>query len=73
MQIFDAGEGRSRFVWIADLLPDAAADDIGMLIDRALAVIEQTLEFRLDSASRGRCDRASGAHELWDMAWRGGL
>jgi hypothetical protein len=53
VQIFDAGEGRSRFVWIVDLLPNAAAGDIGMLIDQALAVIEQTLEPRLDSAQQG--------------------
>ena len=44
MQVLDAGEGRSRFVWIADLLPDAAAGDIGALIDRAIVVIKKTLE-----------------------------
>ena len=44
MQVLDAGEGRSRFVWIADLLPDAAAGDISALIDQAMAVIKKTLE-----------------------------
>jgi hypothetical protein len=44
MQVFDVGEGRSRLVWIADLLPHAAAGDIGTLIDQAMAVIKKTLE-----------------------------
>ena len=46
MQVFADGQGGSRLVWIADLLPDEAARDIGSLIDQAAAVIKPTLEGR---------------------------
>ena len=36
--------GRSRFVWITDVLPDDLADGIGELMDRGIRVIKQTLE-----------------------------
>ena len=42
-QVFDAGNGRSRFVWIADLLPDEIAGDIRALIEQGSAVIQKTL------------------------------
>ena len=43
-QVFAHGEGRSRFVWIADLLPHALAPVIAGMIEQGLAVIKQTLE-----------------------------
>jgi carbon monoxide dehydrogenase subunit G len=43
-QLFDAGEGQTRFVWIADILPDQAADSIAALMARGLSTIKQTLE-----------------------------
>jgi carbon monoxide dehydrogenase subunit G len=43
-QVFADGEGRSRFVWIADLLPDEIAGDIRALIEQGSAVIKKTLE-----------------------------
>jgi hypothetical protein len=43
-QVFPDGDGRTRFVWIADLLPDEAAERVTGLIERALPVIKQTLE-----------------------------
>jgi carbon monoxide dehydrogenase subunit G len=45
-QVFADGEGRSRFVWIADLLPDEIAGDIRALIEQGSAVIRKTLERR---------------------------
>jgi hypothetical protein len=42
-QVFDAGNGRSRFVWIADLLPNEIAGDILALIEQGSAVIQKTL------------------------------
>lgn len=42
-QVFPAGEGRSRLVWIADLLPDELADDIRAMMDQAAAVMSKTL------------------------------
>ena len=43
-QVFADGPGRSRFVWIADLLPDEIAGDIRALIEQGSAVIKRTLE-----------------------------
>ena len=43
-QVLAEGEDRSRFVWIADLLPDELAPAIAGMIDQGLVVIKQTLE-----------------------------
>jgi polyketide cyclase/dehydrase/lipid transport protein len=43
-QVFADGPGHCRFVWIADLLPDAVAPQIAALIDQGMAVIRDTLE-----------------------------
>lgn len=43
-QVFGDGQGRSRFVWIADLLPHELAPAIAQMIDQGLAVIKRTLE-----------------------------
>jgi len=44
MQVFAEGEGRSRVVWIADLLPNEVARDIRALIEQGMAVMKKTLE-----------------------------
>jgi len=49
-QVFPDGAGGCRFVWIADLLPHAAAPAIAGMIDQGMAVIKQTLE-RAESTS----------------------
>jgi carbon monoxide dehydrogenase subunit G len=41
--------GRSRFVWITDVLPDELAGAIGELMDRGISVIKQTLELTAHS------------------------
>jgi carbon monoxide dehydrogenase subunit G len=43
-QVLAESEGRSRFVWIADLLPHAAAPAIAAMIEQGLAAIQKTLE-----------------------------
>jgi len=43
VQVFDAGNGRSRFVWVTDVLPHELGSTIGALMDQALVAIEQTL------------------------------
>ena len=48
VQVFADGGERSRLVWIADLLPDAVAEDIRAMIEQAAAVMKQTLERRRD-------------------------
>jgi carbon monoxide dehydrogenase subunit G len=45
-QVVPDGEGRSRFVWIADLLPHELAPSIADMMDQGLAVIKGTLEGR---------------------------
>lgn len=42
-QVFAAGEG-SRFVWIADLLPDEAAGPTAEMMGRGVEVAKETLE-----------------------------
>jgi carbon monoxide dehydrogenase subunit G len=56
-QVFPEGEDRSRFVWIADLLPHELAPAIAAMMDEGLAVIKRTLE----SAARERASRESAA------------
>ncbi len=43
-QVFAEGERRSRFVWIADLLPHEMGPAIAGMIEQGLAVIKRTLE-----------------------------
>jgi hypothetical protein len=44
LQIFAEGEGRSRIVWVADLLPNEVAGYIQAMIDQGMAVMQQTME-----------------------------
>jgi len=43
-QVLDEPAGSTRFVWIADLLPDEEAERTGGSMDQALKTIKQTLE-----------------------------
>ena len=43
-QVFAEGDGRSRFVWITDVLPDRVAPAVDQLMEQGIAVIRQTLE-----------------------------
>ena len=43
-QVFSHDGGGTRFVWIADLLPDEIAGDIRGLMEQGLAVIKKTME-----------------------------
>lgn len=43
-QILDAGDGRSRFVWVADLLPDDHAATTSEHMERGTRVVKETLE-----------------------------
>ena len=44
LQVFGDGEGRSRVVWIADLLPNELAGYIAGMIEQGMAVMKKTLE-----------------------------
>jgi Polyketide cyclase / dehydrase and lipid transport len=43
-QVFAAEKDRTRFVWTADLLPDAAAPVTGEMMERGIGVVKETLE-----------------------------
>lgn len=43
-QVFAHGEGRSRFVWITDVLPDKLAAYIGSMMDEGGVAMKKTLE-----------------------------
>lgn len=43
-QVFSDGDGATRFVWIADLLPHEAAEAIDAMMERGTAVLKETLE-----------------------------
>jgi carbon monoxide dehydrogenase subunit G len=44
LQVLAEGEGRSRVVWVADLLPDEVAGYIQAMIEQGMGVMKQTLE-----------------------------
>jgi carbon monoxide dehydrogenase subunit G len=44
LQVFADGEGRSRVVWVADLLPNELAGYIAGMIEQGMAVMKKTLE-----------------------------
>lgn len=44
VQVFDDGPGRSRLVWITDVLPHEVADYISGQMDEGLKVMKPTLE-----------------------------
>jgi carbon monoxide dehydrogenase subunit G len=44
LQIFAEDDGRSRVVWIADLLPNEVAGYIQTMIEQGMGVMKQTLE-----------------------------
>lgn len=46
MQVFAEGDGRSRIVWIADLLPNELAGYIAGAMEQGLAAAKRTLEAR---------------------------
>ena len=43
-QVFDTGAGTCRFVWIADVLPDAVAPRVAGMMEHAVQTIRRTQE-----------------------------
>lgn len=43
-EVFDDGDGRCRFVWVADLLPDSLAPMFSSLMGQGADVLKATLE-----------------------------
>jgi hypothetical protein len=44
MRIEDAGQGRSRALWTADVLPHAAADTVGPMMQQGLEAMKRRLD-----------------------------
>jgi carbon monoxide dehydrogenase subunit G len=44
MQVFPDGDERCRFVWITDLLPNDAREDISTLVDRGISAMKRHLD-----------------------------
>ncbi|MGB8964976.1 MAG: SRPBCC family protein [Candidatus Cybelea sp.] len=44
LQVFEAADGRSRIVWITDLLPNDSRDAVAGLMDAGAAAMKRTLE-----------------------------
>ncbi len=43
-EVFDDGDGRCRFVWVADLLPDSLAPVVSGMMGQGADVLKATLE-----------------------------
>ena len=43
-QVLEDGEGRCRFIWIADVLPDAATETMEPMMRQGAAVLKATME-----------------------------
>ena len=44
VQVFPDGNDRCRIVWIADLMPNEIAEDVGAMIQQGLETMKRTLE-----------------------------
>jgi hypothetical protein len=44
VQVFPNGDNKCRVVWIADLMPNEAAESIGSMIQQGLETMKRTLE-----------------------------
>jgi hypothetical protein len=48
-QVLDDGDGRARFVWVADLLPDERGATTGEFMERGTRVVKETLEEAMEA------------------------
>ena len=52
VQVFPAGKDKCRIVWIADLMPNELAENVGEMIEQGLETMKRTLENGSGSAGR---------------------
>lgn len=52
-QVIADGPERTRFVWIADILPDQVAQPMAALMDQGLAAVKTTMEKHRSAADLG--------------------
>jgi Polyketide cyclase / dehydrase and lipid transport len=55
-QVIPMGERRCRVVWVADLLPDEAAESIGGMMEQGSLAMKRALEGAADAALPTRID-----------------
>jgi Polyketide cyclase / dehydrase and lipid transport len=48
-QVFAAGRGQARFVWVADLLPNELAEPTGQMMERGIDAVQQALDSKPDA------------------------
>jgi Polyketide cyclase / dehydrase and lipid transport len=53
-QVFSDGEDATRFVWVADLLPNALSAPTGEMMEQGTKVVKETLEAHAMQVSPGR-------------------
>jgi hypothetical protein len=52
VQVFAAPDGAARVVWIADLLPNEAANAIGEMMDQGMASMKRTLDLLAEEETK---------------------
>ena len=52
IQVFADGNGRTRLVWITDLLPNELAEFVGAMMEQGCAAMKRTLESSLTAGVR---------------------
>ena len=52
-QVFAESDGRTRFVWIADVLPHDTAEQTGAMMEQGTKVLKETLEAQTVAAGAG--------------------
>ena len=50
-QVFSDAKGRTKVVWIADLLPDEAAGPVSAMMEQGMTIMKQTLDRLADKAT----------------------
>lgn len=53
--VVDEGEGRCRFIWVADMLPHAMADLMAPMMEQGADVLKATLEQQSGQTPEGVC------------------
>ena len=56
-QVFSDAKGRTKVVWVADLLPDEAAGAVGAMMEQGMAVMKRTLDRLAAEATKAASDK----------------
>src|SRR5262245_31518572 len=56
-QVFTSGDGQTKVVWIADLLPNEAAGPVGLMMEQGMSVMKTTLDALAEKERGDRIDQ----------------